>query len=149
MIHLLDWSPQDATSRIPAASAGSRAPERCSAAWNSTPNPGVGRWNKETAMPRWCAESWLPRCMNATWRSETTPPAGAAPGAPARLDQVQSTARAQYRPSLAACLPPGCPNQVQSTLILRRLAEAADVIELGWPFSFSERQDGRIVGDLR
>ncbi|MFH8257825.1 tryptophan synthase subunit alpha [Streptomyces roseolus] len=57
------------------------------------------------------------------------------PDAPARFDQVLAQARADNRAALATYLPAGYPTQAQSLRILHRLAEATDVIELGWPYS--------------
>ncbi|MFF7953692.1 tryptophan synthase subunit alpha [Streptomyces griseorubiginosus] len=82
--------------------------------------------------------------MNPTWHSPRRSPGGSAPGAPARFDQVLARARANNRAALATYLPAGYPNQAHSLRILHRLAEATDVIELGWPYS-EPTMDGPVI----
>ncbi|MFI5864748.1 tryptophan synthase subunit alpha [Streptomyces sp. NPDC051546] len=82
--------------------------------------------------------------MNATRPGTHRPPAGLAPDAPTRFDHTLVRARAEQRSALATYLPAGYPNQTQSLRILHHLAEAADVIELGWPYS-EPALDGPVI----
>lgn len=52
---------------------------------------------------------------------------------PERLDHVLAQSRAEDRAALATYLRAGYPKQAQSLCLLHRLAEVAEVIELGWP----------------
>ncbi|MCZ1012070.1 hypothetical protein [Streptomyces lydicus] len=86
--------------------------------------------------------------MNTTWHATGTPPAGLAPTAPAPLAQVLVPARAGNLAGPATNLPADHPHQAPSLMTLHRLAEATEVMELDGPYTHSERQSARIMGDL-
>ncbi|MEU6548476.1 hypothetical protein [Streptomyces sp. NPDC046859] len=77
------------------------------------------------------------------------PATGRSRDGPARFDQPLAHARADNRPALAAYVPASWPTQAQNLRILNHLAEVTDVIELGWPSTFSDHVRDRITGELR
>jgi tryptophan synthase alpha chain len=75
----------------------------------------------------------VPRATPA--RPTDRPPAApAAPGA-AALDRAFATARAEHRAALLGYLPVGYPDRATSLHALSALAEHADILELGLPYS--------------
>ncbi|MGP3953486.1 tryptophan synthase subunit alpha [Streptomyces sp. 7N604] len=82
--------------------------------------------------------------MISTWRGGSTPPSPPGAWPAARLDRTFAAARGEGRAALATYLPVGYPTPSQSLRILHRLAETADVIELGWPYS-DPMMDGPVI----
>jgi tryptophan synthase alpha chain len=67
----------------------------------------------------------------------------------ARLDCALVASRAEDRAALGLYLPVGYPTLASSLDALHLMGQAADVLEIGIPHHFSERDIVRIAGDLR